>query len=249
MKQRRLPLPHRSHRAFTLIELLVVIAIIAILGAILFPVFAQARQKARQTACLNNLKQIGAAVMQYAQDYDETLPGLANNQQEGNGKPLGFLDPTAGRNWAKEVQPYLKNYDVYVCLQTLPRGGGGAYAEIDEPGKNLSYLLNGIVEDDPLAAIPEPADTIFLHEFNFYGRAAQARPYVQSNGRATEFDSNQYDYHHSEGANLLFCDGHAKWQRRDSIRYRQFGADAPPSATFPANGQRSNPKAEYPALF
>jgi prepilin-type N-terminal cleavage/methylation domain-containing protein len=70
----------KGPRGFTLIELLVVIAIIAILAAILFPVFAQAREKARQTACLSNVKQLGTGVMMYAQDYDETLPlGALNN--------------------------------------------------------------------------------------------------------------------------------------------------------------------------
>src|ERR687883_602422 len=68
----------RRRDAFTLIELLVVIAIIAILAAILFPVFAQARAKARQTACLSNLKQIGTGLMMYTQDYDETYPGTFN---------------------------------------------------------------------------------------------------------------------------------------------------------------------------
>src|SRR6187200_480702 len=80
-------------RAFTLIELLVVIAIIAILAAILFPVFAQARDKARQASCLSNLKQIGAAVMMYGQDYDERMPATCNygrgwtwfNKQLGGG--------------------------------------------------------------------------------------------------------------------------------------------------------------------
>src|SRR5438132_3273033 len=94
--------PPRRHAGFTLIELLVVIAIIAILAAILFPVFAQARDKARQTACLSNLKQLSLGVLMYAQDYDEVLPGnayeLPNNPDFGDAglvsaSDIGFLDP------------------------------------------------------------------------------------------------------------------------------------------------------------
>ncbi len=83
MSPRSLP---RSRAGFTLIELLVVIAIIAVLAAILFPVFAQAREKARQTACLSNLKQMGTAVMMYSLDYDETLPLGYSSPQTATGR-------------------------------------------------------------------------------------------------------------------------------------------------------------------
>jgi prepilin-type N-terminal cleavage/methylation domain-containing protein/prepilin-type processing-associated H-X9-DG protein len=99
----------RSHGAFTLIELLVVIAIIAILAAILFPVFAQAREKARQSGCLSNLKQIGTALMMYTQDYDEAYPC----------NWYGGLWPTTpdGKQykWMDAVYPYVKNEQVFTC--------------------------------------------------------------------------------------------------------------------------------------
>ena len=108
--------------AFTLIELLVVIAIIAILAAILFPVFAQARDKARQTACLSNLKQVGTALMMYVQDYDETLPAAPYNSIITD--PL-FVAPN-NWNWAlwvPKLEPYVKNYDVFACPNGLKTGG------------------------------------------------------------------------------------------------------------------------------
>ena len=99
-----------KRKGFTLIELLVVIAIIAILAAILFPVFAQARENARQASCMSNLNQIGLAMLQYTQDYDEHFPicwqrGLGN-QSWGNGSAL---------SWAASTQPYIKSIQVLKC--------------------------------------------------------------------------------------------------------------------------------------
>src|SRR5262249_50337883 len=107
----------KSSHAFTLIELLVVIAIIAILAAILFPVFAQAREAARKTSCLSNTKQLGLAIMQYVQDYDETYP-----MNEWNGSTIGVADnDTRSGNyfslvtWMWQIMPYTKNRQIFVC--------------------------------------------------------------------------------------------------------------------------------------
>jgi prepilin-type N-terminal cleavage/methylation domain-containing protein len=100
---------------FTLIELLVVIAIIAILAAILFPVFAQAREKARQISCLSNLKQIGLAFMMYVQDYDQTFPNVATTPADDGGCAPKLSWYNAGGGWATLVNPYIKTGGIYKC--------------------------------------------------------------------------------------------------------------------------------------
>jgi prepilin-type N-terminal cleavage/methylation domain-containing protein len=97
---------YRARRAFTLIELLVVIAIIAILAALLFPVFAQAREKARQTSCLSNLKQLGTAMLMYSEDYDQLFPPVVGRE---SGDRFYYQ-----MSWMQMIQPYVKNLGVFV---------------------------------------------------------------------------------------------------------------------------------------
>jgi len=150
-----------KRRGFTLIELLVVIAIIAILAAILFPVFAQAREAARKTACINNVKQIGVGVMMYTQDYDEKLP------------ILGVLAEGRGR-WMWQIIPYIKNQQVFTCPHT-PRNAYDGTQWTDRTGYGWAEHLwaTGNTYSTPqadgvgLAEVRKPADTICLGDTGF----------------------------------------------------------------------------------
>jgi prepilin-type N-terminal cleavage/methylation domain-containing protein/prepilin-type processing-associated H-X9-DG protein len=213
-------------QGFTLIELLVVIAIIAILAAILFPVFAQARAKARQTACLSNIKQLGTGLMMYAQDYDETLP---LNDFIGNGlAPLpGWRDPRAGDSWCSGIYPYMKNLAIYICPEALDYPDKTVpWRSPDRPEDGtVSYLMNYATRGRPLASVPAPADLIFLHEGDRRWRVAHCRPRPTSptSRNYTEISYDFYDTRHNQGANLLFCDGHARWRKKAAILISEFG--------------------------
>ncbi|MEO6907312.1 MAG: DUF1559 domain-containing protein, partial [Abditibacteriaceae bacterium] len=102
-------------KGFTLIELLVVIAIISILAAILFPVFARARENARRTACMSNLKQIGLGIQMYVQDYDERFPLVAVNGPVSINTSTGASTYPAIIGWSDALQPYIKNIQIYQC--------------------------------------------------------------------------------------------------------------------------------------
>lgn len=141
-----------ERKGFTLIELLVVIAIIAIIAAILFPVFASAREKARQASCLSNEKQIGLAFLQYQGDFDEMNPMGANWYGEGNG-------------WAGEIYPYVKSANVFVC----PDDGGKAIPVVSYGYNNDNVADGSSVTPCPaigliLSKYISPAKTVLLFE-------------------------------------------------------------------------------------
>ncbi|MCS6884627.1 MAG: DUF1559 domain-containing protein [Abditibacteriales bacterium] len=206
-----------GRRGFTLIELLVVIAIIAILAAILMPVFARAREKARQASCMSNMKQLGTAVAMYTQDYDETFPMSVYLSRNASNQlcAMTFLGA---------VEPYIKNRQVYQCpsepqaldidaafrLLGLPGGecGGFQYG---------SYMFNyAVFEDGPnnvltganhavirLSEINYPAETVMNYDGNLASRSAC---------NFNLFDS-PVTGRHSEMANANFVDGHTKVYR------------------------------------
>jgi len=182
-------------RGFTLIELLVVIAIIAILAAILFPVFARAREKARQTSCLSNVKQLALAATMYAQDYDDKLP-------------FGY---NFGVNWYDALEPYSKNQQILRCpsRQTLFPGYGWNYQGCGyQPGSTWSPPRSGPIYDGCNRSIyksPGPAQTVMIAD-NDISQSSKRWLY-----RTTR------EERHNGGDNYGFVDGHAKWLKPDAV--------------------------------
>jgi len=233
--------PSRDKRAFTLIELLVVIAIIAILAAILFPVFAQAREKARQTACLSNMKQIGDAMLMYTQDYDETLPlnigdavdfvtGYCN---QGTALTIGNPAPVP-MSWLGGIMPYLKSYAVLICPDSKPNVGGSIDpCSLNGVVNQSSVQGNAAVMQVPLQKISAPASYVFLSEEYISCNRALLRPRITSGSGATavyqSWHNNTntgfeaYNDNHTGGGNFLYCDGHAKWQSLAAQNSGEYG--------------------------
>jgi len=186
-------------KGFTLIELLVVIAIIAILAAILFPVFARAREKARQTACLNNVKQLSLAVLQYVQDYDEVLPNYYNYM--------------TGRYWYQMAYPYMMNLQIMKCPSRPDRAIGYGW-NIDEMGYGSSTSIGASV---PLATIKSPSETIWIAEST--GAGIYPPRWIANPGAYLYLYTDHYrpSQVHNDGGNLGFVDGHAKWMQADAF--------------------------------
>jgi len=185
-------------KGFTLIELLVVIAIIAILASILFPVFARAREKARQTACLSNMKQIGLSLQMYAQDYDETYP----RYQFGAG-PDYF--------WRDGILPYVKNSQLFTCPSRRTTGWNGTYGA---SSSSYGFNCSGKGYDGQSMAYGEdPSRTIIVgesynvHKYSpYYDLALTVAQCVRMSN-----DNTSNSPPHNGGENDVYADGHAKW--------------------------------------
>ena len=214
--------------AFTLIELLVVIAIIAILAAILFPVFARARENARRSSCQSNLKQIGLGIMQYTQDYDEYMPiGNAGN---------------SGQGWAGPTMPYIKSSQVFQCPSdaSVSPSYPNLYKISYAYNQNLN-ALQGALNPVKLSVFNAPTLTVNVFEVNgaTASNSNEIRPtesaspagsgYYLSNpngaplGYATgDMGGRNYGNftsqpRHFDGSNFLALDGHVKWLKGSAV--------------------------------
>ena len=225
--------PQKS--AFTLIELLVVIAIIAILAAILFPVFARARENARRSSCQSNLKQIGLGWLQYSQDYDELMVPYSSN-----GTTSGF-----SHNWGTALQPYLKSVQIFSCPSNSDDVVGYTYnAEIARSGNpggprslaalplpSQSVMFADGQGGNPNAS-PSTASTLItptsMRSLAFFanppsggGRRLQSGSVMGTGSGGTGWFSyfpvqgSVIADRHLEGSNYEFADGHVKWYKGD----------------------------------
>jgi len=215
-----------NRRGFTLIELLVVIAIIAILAAILFPVFAKAREKARQTSCLSNVKQISLGMVQYAQDYDERMVPSAVNVYDyvaPDGTWIHIV-PQSAMLWMYLVYPYVKNVQIFTCPSYSDNWSATYYDGSCGYGKN-PYI------DISLGTIDEPASTILLTDCNYY----LADWDVRTDGDATSGSDNADPPRncHNDGANFGFADGHAKWLKGGTASWLDGADHNPPGGMKP----------------
>ncbi|MEO6908736.1 MAG: DUF1559 domain-containing protein [Abditibacteriaceae bacterium] len=245
---------NRKGGAFTLIELLVVIAIIAILAAILFPVFARARENARRASCQSNLKQIGLGVMMYTQDYDERYPidFSGNGGYDGGGHwsdcndIYNYATPRSGEGgWITGVQPYVKSWQIFACPSALVDTSISApvgNSDTNYVGSQMIFVgtcNSGFTTPSrTLSSIPEPSSIIAVQEQQTRYAYCSARPWRDSLTTAENPLLPWFNSIHFGGGNLLFCDGHVKWRRQDTITIKEFGlvaSDGSNPGTLPPN--------------
>lgn len=188
-------------RGFTLIELLVVIAIIAILAAILFPVFAKAREKARQASCQNNLKQWGVALRMYCQDYDEMTP-------------RGYTtDFTAGTHWSESLMPYIKNTQIRLCPSD-----GAPYSNTGFGGATVKASYGYSWERSSVAdgSFTAPAETAAFADdvAHYFTVNRTATPMTDGSFTGTIYAART---RHNDGVNVCYFDGHVKWSSSGNL--------------------------------
>ena len=230
--------PGPPQKAFTLIELLVVIAIIAILAAILFPAFARARENARRTSCLSNIKQMGLGVMQYVQDSDEKMPpSYAVTTQTPS--PTGATPWVGGAwFWQEIIFPYTKSTQIYICPSSSPYIFNGPYSM--NYGANQLVLI-GYETATPIHPAGTPSPTISVASINKVAEtyllmdSGGYDPYPGNSGGVLSSNGWRYlpgayknagiaclqglsytadcenEGRHFDGLNIAFADGHAKW--------------------------------------
>jgi len=213
--------------AFTLIELLVVITIVAILAAILFPVFASAREAARRIGCISNEKQLGLAIIQYCDDCDEVLPGAAAGGSPGIGATGGWMYYSAytldgsGSKFEPDqgsLYVYVKSKAVYICPDDDPGSKtGDSYSYnscLTSPTKQVASGPGFLWPGKPLALFNQTDDTLLLAE---EGHEVFISQYSTNDGlfnmdfQPVGYDAYQYSGRHNGGSDILFLDGHAKW--------------------------------------
>jgi prepilin-type N-terminal cleavage/methylation domain-containing protein/prepilin-type processing-associated H-X9-DG protein len=212
-----------SRKGFTLIELLVVIAIIAILAAILFPVFARAREKARQNNCLSNIKQLMTGFLMYAQDYDELMPPrlVTAYSDDPIPSPGGGTDTNVYLPWHLMIYPYTRNVQIFNC-PSLSRAWDGNTQDISSAGwtnphnvRDSSYGYNWGVQGMALARINYVAETFVIADG--YASCYMIPLYRSSSFPGPDASRAGIEGRHNEGANIGFADGHAKWMKHSSI--------------------------------
>ena len=213
----------RNPGGFTLIEMLVVIAIIAVVAAILFPVFAKAREKARQTTCLSNMKQLSLAVAEYTIDYDDHFPNQVSAEagDELTGAWIYYdLFADAFDVDKGSLYPYVKDKSVYICRDDVAGTKNG-----------LSYSMNGCVSSKelpdggfmqgiPPAKIVEPSNTmLFGEEASYTLNDPTSDPALgTSDDGYFNVTSNGFSTRHTSGSIISFVDGHAKWYTPSQAR-------------------------------
>ena len=214
-------------KGFTLIELLVVIAIIAILAAILFPVFAQAREKARAISCISNMKQVGTSVMMYTQDYDEHVMSEWLNLSDADvGKMPNGTVRQWRRYWPVRVQPYTKNYQVTVCPDN-PSDGGPDWPENPENTRKggtvaINDMMSGWDGDSPkLAAYNEPARLVQFADGASIYDSSKGDAWGGADSAMAKYNANPDDYSAYQSfsaGTMFFNEDRANWATGDARR-------------------------------